>query len=81
MGSKVDLGRVAGVLLITYGSVSGLYVVVVIIVNLLEGYTGVLLAAKDFTFDLVFILLGVLLIRKKKKIKKAKYPQLKSYDL
>ncbi|MFW9828029.1 MAG: hypothetical protein ACFFEY_10575 [Candidatus Thorarchaeota archaeon] len=72
MSKKVDVSYLIGVFLFSFGCFSFIYVFTVVIINLSAGYTGILLRAKDITFDALFIFLGVLLIRNKKIISKTK---------
>ena len=68
MKRKIDLPAYIGITLFLFGSISASYGIIAVIVNLFFGYTGIIFYVKDVLFDLVFILLGLLIIRKKKKI-------------
>ncbi|MCK4285275.1 MAG: hypothetical protein KAX18_03690 [Candidatus Lokiarchaeota archaeon] len=68
MKRKIDLPAYIGITLLLFGSISASYGIIAVIVNLFFGYTGIIFYVKDVLFDLVFILLGLLIIRKKKKI-------------
>jgi hypothetical protein len=72
LSKKVEISYLIGVFLFSFGCFSIIYVFIVVIVNLSAGYTGILLRAKDITFDAVFIVLGLLLIRNKKIISKTR---------
>jgi hypothetical protein len=72
LSKKVEITYLVGIFLFSFGIFSVIYVVVVIIINLSVGYTGVLLRTKDIVFDFVFIVLGALLIWNKKVILKSK---------
>ena len=63
---KVDLDLILGILLLSFGLISTTYAIVTVIIKLIFGYMGIIIYVKDLLFDLVFILLGLLIIRKKK---------------
>jgi len=68
MKRRIDLTNFIGISLFLFGLISMSYGIITITINLLFGYLGIFLYVKDVLFDIVFLLLGLLLIRKKKKI-------------
>ncbi|MFX1327829.1 MAG: hypothetical protein ACFE91_06765 [Promethearchaeota archaeon] len=72
MKKKSDFNLILGIFLLAFGAISTGYAVVILIIRIVLMNTKVILYVKDVLFDLVFILLGLLLIRKKKS-KKAYY--------
>ncbi|MFX1391061.1 MAG: hypothetical protein ACFE9Z_13435 [Promethearchaeota archaeon] len=68
----MDLGYIVGILLFSYGLFSVSYVVVILIINISVPFVGINLGSKDINFDLVFVFLGILLIRNKKKFNNKK---------
>jgi len=66
MKRKNDLPAYIGITLLLFGSISALYGIIAVIINLFFGYTGIIFYVKDVLFDLIFILLGLLLIRRNK---------------
>ncbi len=65
---KVNAQLISGLLIFAIGATSAIYNVSAVILNLFLMNSGVIFQVKDLLFDLVFILLGLLLIRKKKYI-------------
>jgi hypothetical protein len=68
MKRKIDLTVFIGITLFLFGSISTSYGIITMIIRLFFGYTGIIVYVKDVLFDLVFILLGLLLIRRNKNI-------------
>ncbi|MFX1499778.1 MAG: hypothetical protein ACFFDH_02295 [Promethearchaeota archaeon] len=68
MKKKVEFDLIFGYFLFIVGACSVGYVIVVFIIDLALIPLGIFILIKDISFDLVFILLGLLLIRKKKNI-------------
>jgi len=66
MKRKIDLTVFIGITLLLFGSISASYGIITVILNLFFGYTGIIFYVKDVLFDLVFLLLGLLLIRRNK---------------
>jgi len=66
MKRKIDLTVFIGITLFLFGSISTSYGIITLIINLFFGYTGIIFYVKDVLFDLVFLLLGLLLIRRNK---------------
>ncbi|MFX1379916.1 MAG: hypothetical protein ACFFA4_12575 [Promethearchaeota archaeon] len=66
MRRKVDLNLYIGYLLLSIGLLSVVYSVITLVLSLLIWYTGITLYLKDILFELVFILLGFLVIRNRK---------------
>lgn len=69
MKRKIDLPVFIGITLLLFGSISASYGIIAVIINLFFGYTGIIFYVKDVLFDLVFMLLGLLLIKKNKTFK------------
>ena len=64
----MDLNLFIGYLILSIGLLSVIYSVIALIIGLFIWYFGVfIIYAKDILFELVFILLGFLIIRKHKK--------------
>jgi len=61
-----------GIFIFAVGIISAIYTISAVIVNFFLINIGIILQAKDLFFDLVLILLGLMLIRKKKT--KVQYP-------
>ncbi|MFX0030426.1 MAG: hypothetical protein ACFE8B_14535, partial [Candidatus Hermodarchaeota archaeon] len=53
-----------GILLFSFGVTSVSYGIIVLIIRVSLGFTGTIGYVKDMGFDLVFLLLGFLLIKK-----------------
>ena len=68
MKRRINLTVFIGISLFLFGLISMLYGIITVTINLFFGYLGIILYVKDVLFDLVFLLLGLLLIRKNKKI-------------
>ena len=68
MKRRIDLTVFIGISLFLFGLISISYGIITVTINLFFGYLGIFLYVKDVLFDLVFLLLGLLLIRKNKKI-------------
>ena len=66
MKRKIDLTVFIGITLFLFGSISTSYGIITVIIKLFFGYTGIIVYVKDVLFDLVFILLGLFLIRRNK---------------
>ena len=69
MKRKIDKTYFIGITLFLFGSISTSYGIISVIINLSFGHTGIIFYVKDVFFDLVFLLLGLLLIRKNKTFK------------
>ena len=63
MKRKNDLTFYMGIMLFSFGIISISYGVIVLIIRVSFGFVGIIVYAKDILFDLVFLLLGFLLIR------------------
>jgi len=68
MKRRINLTVFIGISLFLFGLISMLYGIITVTINLFFGYLGIILYVKDVLFDLVFLLLGLLLIRKNKEI-------------
>ncbi len=68
MKKKYDFNLIAGVILLSFGSITAAYSIIAIVFNVFFEQSRIFLYAKDILFDIVFILLGLMLIRKKKQI-------------
>ena len=66
MKKKVEFDLFFGYVLLIFGACSVGYVVVAFIINVVSLQTGFFLIIRDISFDLVLILLGLLIVRKKK---------------
>ena len=66
MKKKVEFESFMGFFLLIIGGLSITISIISIILNILLIQTGFFLYVKDILFELVFILLGLILIRKKK---------------
>ena len=66
MKRKIDLTVFIGVSLFLFGAFSASYGIITVIIKLFFGYTGIIVYVKDVLFDLVFLLLGLFLIRRNK---------------
>jgi len=66
MTRKIDLTVCIGISLFLFGLISTSYGIITVIIKLFFGYTGIIVYVKDVLFDLVFILLGLFLIRMNK---------------
>ena len=66
MKRKIDLTVFIGITLFLFGSISTSYGIITVIIKLFFGYTGIIVYVKDVFFDLVFLLLGLFLIRRNK---------------
>ncbi|MFX1365413.1 MAG: hypothetical protein ACFFCE_11640 [Promethearchaeota archaeon] len=66
MKKKVEFDLIFGYFLFIVGTFSVGYAFIVFIINIALIPTGFFILIKDISFDLVFILLGLLIIRKKK---------------
>jgi len=66
MTRKIDLTVCIGISLFLFGLISTSYGIITVIIKLFFGYTGIIVYVKDVLFDLVFILLGLFLIRRNK---------------
>ena len=69
MKRKIDLTVFIGITLFLFGLISTSYGIITVIIKLFFGHTGIIVHVKDMFFDLVFLLLGLLLIRRKKTFK------------
>ncbi|KKK46472.1 hypothetical protein LCGC14_1878130 [marine sediment metagenome] len=69
MKRRIDLTVFIGISLFLFGLISMSYGFITVIISLFFGYTGIVVYVKDVLFDIVFLLLGLLLIRKNKNIK------------
>lgn len=67
MRKKVEFDFILGIFLLIFGVLSATYAIITVILNILLAHTGFFIYVKDILFDLVFILLGLIFIRKKKK--------------
>lgn len=63
---KVELDLILGVFLFSFGLISIIYSVFALIINVFFIRLGSFILIKDIFFEVVFVLLGFLLIRKKK---------------
>ncbi|MFX1307996.1 MAG: hypothetical protein ACFFDG_14405 [Promethearchaeota archaeon] len=72
MKKKSDLYLILGIFLLAFGTISTGYAIVILIIRIIFMNKGIILYVKDVLFDLVFILLGLLILRKKNS-KKAYY--------
>ncbi len=63
---KVELDLILGVFLFSFGLISIVYSVFALIINLFFIRLASIILIKDIFFEIVFVLLGFLLIRKKK---------------
>ncbi|MHA2006191.1 MAG: hypothetical protein ACXACO_03950 [Promethearchaeota archaeon] len=66
MRRRTDFYLIFGIFLFAFGLASATYGFVAMIIRLFFGYLGIVVYVKDLLFELVFILLGLLIIRKKK---------------
>ncbi|MHA2391089.1 MAG: hypothetical protein ACXAEX_03895 [Promethearchaeota archaeon] len=66
MKKKIDFGLILGCFLLTFGTFSTLYAVSMLIIQLIFFQLGFVIYVKDMLFDIIFILLGLIVIRKKK---------------
>ncbi|MFX1242023.1 MAG: hypothetical protein ACFFA7_12310 [Promethearchaeota archaeon] len=64
MSRKTDLNLIIGYLIFSIGLITVVYSVITLIIGLFIWYTGIVLYVKDILFELVFILLGFIIIRK-----------------
>ena len=69
MKRRIDLTVFIGISLFLFGLISMSYGFITVIISLFFGYTGIIVYVKDVLFDIVFLLLGLLLIRRNKNIK------------
>jgi len=67
MKKKVEFDLILGFFLLIFGVFSAAYAIITVILSILLAHTGFFIYVKDIVFDLVFILLGLIFIRKKKK--------------
>ena len=67
MKKKVEFDLILGIFLLIFGVFSATYAIITVILSILLAHTGFFIYVKDIVFDLVFILLGLIFIRKKKK--------------
>ncbi len=66
MKKKIEFDLIFGYFLFIVGASSVGYVIVVFIINLALIPLGVFILMRDISFDFIFILLGLLIVRKKK---------------
>jgi len=66
MKKKIDLTVFVGITLLLFGLLSTSYGIITVIIKLFFSYTGIIVYVKDVLFDLVFLLLGLFLIRRNK---------------
>ncbi|MFX0008627.1 MAG: hypothetical protein ACFFAV_18105 [Candidatus Hermodarchaeota archaeon] len=64
MSRKTDLNLIIGYLIFSIGLITVVYSVITLIIGLFIWYNGIVLYVKDILFELVFILLGFIIIRK-----------------
>ncbi len=64
MKRKIDFTFFMGILLFSFGLISISYGITALIIRAFFGFLGILVYVKDMLFDLIFLLLGFLLIRK-----------------
>ncbi len=64
MKRKNDLTFYMGIMLFSFGLISISYGIIALIITVSFGFVGNIVYVKDILFDLVFLLLGLLLIRK-----------------
>ena len=67
MKRKIDFNVFMGIMLFSFGLISISYGIIAFIIMVSFGYTGIIVYIKDVLFDLVFLLLGFILIRRNKK--------------
>ncbi|MBY8991915.1 MAG: hypothetical protein KGD58_14320 [Candidatus Lokiarchaeota archaeon] len=65
MKRKMDFMLFMGIFFFSFGIISISYGIIVLIIRVSFGFIGIMYV-KDILFDLVFLLLGFLLIRQKK---------------
>jgi hypothetical protein len=66
MKRKIDFTIFIGYSLLIFGLFSTSYGIIAVIIRPFFGYLGIILYVKDVFFDLIFILLGLLIIRRNK---------------
>ena len=69
MKRKIDLTVFIGITLFLFGLFSASYGIITVIINLIFGHLGIIVYVKDVLFDLIFLLLGLIIIRKNKNFK------------
>lgn len=67
MKRKIDFTSFMGIMLFSFGVISISYGIIALIFTVSFGYIGIIVYTKDVLFDLVFLLLGYILIRRNKK--------------
>lgn len=63
MKRKNNLTYFFGIILFSFGLISISYAIIALIIRAFFGFLGTIIYAKDILFDLVFLLLGFLIIR------------------
>jgi len=66
LNKKANLNLIFGYIFFSFGLISAAYGILAVIISAIFGYIGIILQAKDVLFELVFIVLGFLLIRNEK---------------
>ena len=66
MKKKIEFDLFMGFFLLIIGGLSATISIISVILNILLVHTGFFMYVKDILFEIVFILLGIILIRKKK---------------
>ena len=66
MKKKLEVDLIFGLMLLIFGSISATYRIISVIINISLVQTGIFMYVKDILFDIIFILLGLILIRKKR---------------
>ena len=67
MKRKIDFTSFMGIMLFSFGLISISYGILALIITLSFGYIGIIVYTKDMLFDLIFLLLGYILIKRNKK--------------
>jgi len=66
MKRKTNFTYFMGILFFSFGLISISYGIITLIIRVFFGFLGIIVYVKDMLFDLVFLLLGFLLIRPNK---------------
>lgn len=66
MKKKMDLLYFFGIILFSFGVISISYSIIALVFRISIGFTGSIMYVKDIGFDLIFLLLGFLIIRQVK---------------
>jgi len=73
LNKKFEIDLIFGYILLSYGIISAGYSIITIMIYLPLASLGIVVVAKDMTFDLVFMFIGYILIKKKKHKKYHQY--------